>query len=208
MATDCSLLSAFVFTSKPLGRKHAVGVSKSSELFRVSAPTHKHPTGMPDGPPLRRAIASRIALWSRRFMLPAPQLVCLRSCPCGEGRVGWACGTPDWDQLSAPQWVWERYGESVPLLFSRRTIGQKETRRCRRGYRLLIPKTPMQAAPAWGQFLTIPRRLVCKQARFNRLKPYRCETSKCRPNQGWARLPSWERHLGRRSGSSRSSRAW
>jgi hypothetical protein len=55
MATDCSLLSAFVFTSKPLGRKHAVGVSKSSELFRVSAPTHKHPTGMPDGPPLRRS---------------------------------------------------------------------------------------------------------------------------------------------------------
>ena len=38
-------------------------------------------------------------------------------------------------------WVWERYGESVPLLLSRRTIGPKEPRRCRRGYRLLIGDT-------------------------------------------------------------------
>jgi hypothetical protein len=51
MATGCSRLGAFDFTSEPLGRKHAVGVSRSSELSRVSAPTHKHPTGMPDGPP-------------------------------------------------------------------------------------------------------------------------------------------------------------
>jgi hypothetical protein len=46
--------------------------------------------------------------------------------PCGEGRVGWACGTPDWGQLSAPQWVWERYGESVPLLLISRTNCSKK----------------------------------------------------------------------------------
>jgi hypothetical protein len=55
MATGCSPLSAFVFISEPLGRRHAVGVSKSSELSRVSAPITPNTTGMPDGP-LRRAI--------------------------------------------------------------------------------------------------------------------------------------------------------
>ena len=42
MATGCSPLSAFVSTSEPVG-KHAVGVSKSSELSRVSAPTPTYP---------------------------------------------------------------------------------------------------------------------------------------------------------------------
>ena len=56
MATDCSPFSAFVFTSEPLGRKHAVGVSKSSELSRVSAPTHHLPNrACPTVLPLRQA---------------------------------------------------------------------------------------------------------------------------------------------------------
>jgi hypothetical protein len=40
----------------------------------------------------------------------------------GKGRVGWVCGTPDRTQLGAPEWVWERYGESVPLLLSKALI--------------------------------------------------------------------------------------
>jgi hypothetical protein len=54
----CSPLNAFVFTSEPVG-KHAVGVSKSSELSRVSAPTPQYQPGMPDGPRCNYLLASR-----------------------------------------------------------------------------------------------------------------------------------------------------
>jgi hypothetical protein len=115
MATGCSPLSAFVSTSEPVG-KHAVGVSKSCELSRVSAPTQTYPN---------RACPTALSLTSNC----CPESLSGREDSCflhhrlsgyahavGKGRVGWACGTPDRGQLGAPEWVWERYGEPVPLL--------------------------------------------------------------------------------------------
>ncbi len=115
MATGCSPLSAFVSTSEPVG-KHAVGVSESSALSRVSAPTPTYPNR-----------ACPTVLPCDEHCCPESLLVSQDSCflhrrlsgyahALGKGRIGWVCGTPDRGQLGAPEWVWEWYGSAVPLL--------------------------------------------------------------------------------------------
>src|ERR1044072_4340365 len=46
---------------------------------------------------------------AKRSLVAKVHASCIIGClatlmPCGKGRVGWACGTPDQGQLSAPQW--------------------------------------------------------------------------------------------------------
>jgi hypothetical protein len=66
--------------------------------------------------PLRRAIAVPESLSGREDSCFLHHRLSGYAHAVGKERVGWACGTLDRGQLGAPEWVWERYGEPVPLL--------------------------------------------------------------------------------------------
>jgi hypothetical protein len=131
MATGCAPLSAFVFISEPLGRNHAVEVSKSSELSHASALTHTHSAAMPDGPPLRRAItsgivrlcqfvaASRDVHWNVWKHLNVVVAWAAESCfpLCGKEAV-WL----GYELAGSLRSGVGRYGESVPLLHINRVL--------------------------------------------------------------------------------------
>jgi hypothetical protein len=102
----------------------------------------------------RRSSPATSNCFPNRSLVAKIHASCIRGCLATLCRWEGARWLGVWDARPgsaqrAPQWVWERYGESVPLLLSRRTIGPKRTPPMSTGLQAIDSEILMKSCPTW-----------------------------------------------------------